>query len=104
MEPLLVYITASSMSEARHIGRALVEARLAACVNIIDGMVSLYHWQGRIEEGSEVVVIAKTKQSLLESLTVKVKAMHSYDCPCIVAMPLAGGNADFLYWIVAETA
>ena len=103
MEPIFVYMTASSPEEARRIGLALVEARLAACVNVIDRMTSFYWWQGQIEEGNEAVLIAKTTRDKLEALTAKVKALHSYTVPCIVGLPIAGGNADFLAWIGAET-
>jgi len=103
MEPVFAYMTASSPEEARRIGRALVEARLAACVNVIDRMTSFYWWQGKIEEGSEAVLIAKTTRDKLEALTAKVKSLHSYTVPCVVGLPIVGGNADFLSWIEAET-
>jgi len=103
MEPIFAYMTASSPEEARRIGRALVEARLAACVNVIDRMTSFYWWQGEIEEGREAVLIAKTTRDRLEALTAKVKSLHSYTVPCVVGLPIAGGNRDFLDWIGAET-
>lgn len=104
MTPIFVYITCASSDEARRIGHALVEARLAACVNLIPGMSSIYWWQGKMEEGRETVLIAKTRQSLLDALTQRVKALHSYACPCVVAFPVHGGNADYIAWIGAETA
>ena len=103
MEPVFAYMTASSPDEARRIGRALVEARLAACVNVIDGMTSFYWWQGKIEEGNEVVLIAKTTRDKLDALTAKVKSLHSYTVPCVVGLSICGGNRDFLDWIGAET-
>jgi periplasmic divalent cation tolerance protein len=103
MEPIFAYMTASSPEEARRVGRALVEARLAACVNILDRMTSLYWWQGKIEEGSEAVLIAKTTRDRLAPLIAKVKALHSYTVPCVVALAIEGGNQDFLDWIGAET-
>ena len=103
MEPVFAYMTASTLDEGRRIGRALVEARLAACVNVIDGMTSFYWWQGKIEEGNEAVLIAKTTRDKLAALTAKVKALHSYTVPCVVGLPIVGGNADFLDWIGAET-
>ncbi len=103
MEPIFVYMTASSPEEARRIGRALVEARLAACANILDGMTSFYWWEGAIEEGREAVLIAKTTRDRLDALTARVKALHEYTVPCVVALPIAGGNRDFLDWIAAET-
>jgi periplasmic divalent cation tolerance protein len=104
MEQRWVYITTSSPEEARRIGRQLVEERLAACVNIIPGMTSFYWWQGKIEEGSETVLIAKTRAELVEPLTERVKALHSYTVPCIIALPIVGGNRGFLQWIADETA
>ncbi len=99
----LIYVTARNKDEARHVGRALVESRLAACVNIIDGMNSMYWWNGRVQDDSEAVLIAKTKESLVPELVAKVKELHSYECPCVVAVPILGGNADFLNWVAKET-
>lgn len=101
---LWVYMTAGDWEEARRIGARLVEERLAACVNLLPGMVSLYRWQGAVEEGREVVMIAKTTQDRLADLTARVAALHSYDCPCVVALPMVGGHAPFLDWIGEETA
>ncbi|HQO39282.1 MAG TPA: divalent-cation tolerance protein CutA [Spirochaetota bacterium] len=103
MSVSFVYITASSVEEAEIIGRNLVSRKLAACVNIIEGMKSIYHWEGKIETGEEVVLIAKTKQALIDELTENVKALHSYKCPCVVALQVIGGNPDFLRWVVNET-
>ena len=102
-EARFVYMTCASEDEARRIGAALIEARLAACVNLIGGMRSLYRWQGKVEEGQETVLIAKTRAGLVEALTERVGALHSYDCPCVVALPIEGGNAAFIDWIGAET-
>ena len=98
-----VYITASDKAEALKIGRTLVEERLAACANVIDNMTSIYWWEGKIEESAEVVLIAKTKQELVESLISRVKELHSYSCPCIVSWPINAGNPDYLRWIEEET-
>jgi periplasmic divalent cation tolerance protein len=103
MKTNLIYMTAGSMDEARQIGRELVSSRLAACINIFDNMNSMYWWDGEIQEDSEVVLIAKTKEDLVPELTEKVKALHSYDCPCVVSMPLLAGNSEFLEWILEET-
>jgi periplasmic divalent cation tolerance protein len=97
-----VYMTASSPEEARRIGRALVEERLAACANILPGMTSFYRWQGMVDEGQETVLIAKTRMELVDSLTARVKTLHSYSVPCVVALPIVGGNPDFLQWIAEE--
>jgi periplasmic divalent cation tolerance protein len=104
MDARLIYITTDSADEAQRIGRALVEERLAACVNILDGMKSLYWWEGEVSEGDETVLIAKTRSSLVDALTERVKALHSYSCPCVISVPLEGGNPDYLAWIARETA
>lgn len=99
-----VYMTAGSMEEAATIGRALVESRLAACVNVLDNMKSIYNWEGEVQEDTEVVLIAKTVNIKVPELVRKVKSLHSYDCPCIIAMPIVSGNREFLDWVTAETA
>ena len=98
-EYCFVYMTAGSAEEARTIGEALVAERLAACVNMIGGMTSIYHWQGEIRRDAEVVMIAKTRWDRIEALTDRVKRLHSYDCPCVVVLPIEGGNRDFFDWI-----
>lgn len=102
MSKQLVYMTAGSPEEARRIGAALVEDRLAACVNIIDGMHSIYRWEGKLQQDQETILIAKTTRDRLPVLIETVKAMHSYDCPCIVSFDIEGGHTDFLEWIGAE--
>lgn len=100
---VLVYITCKDADEARTIGRAIVDERLAACANIIDGMNSFYWWDGAVQSEREAVLIVKTKESLVPELTARVKALHSYKVPCVVALPIVGGNQDFLDWIELET-
>ena len=97
-----IYMTAGSKEEARKIGKELVVARLAACVNILDNMNSFYMWQGQLQDDTEVVLIAKTTEDRLPALIEKAKSLHSYDCPCIVSLPVSGGNRAFLDWIAAE--
>ena len=104
MDYKLVYITTSGVEEAEKIGRTLVTERLAACVNILAGMRSLYWWEGRVQDETEAVLLAKTTGERLEALTARVKSLHSYDCPCVVALGLAGGNQEFLAWIERETS
>ncbi len=99
MEALFVYITCGSQEEAQKIGASLVQDRLAACANIIPGMTSIYQWKGRIEQDQEIVLIAKTTRSQLEALTQHVTQLHSYEVPCVVALPIQGGNPDYLQWI-----
>lgn len=104
MSATLVYMTAGSMEEARSVGASLVERRLAACVNILPGMLSQYRWEGSVQTDEEVVLIAKTRGELVDALTGHVREIHSYDCPCVVALPIEGGNPAFLQWIADETA
>lgn len=99
----LIYITAKDKEEAKKIGKELVKSRLAACVNIIDNMNSIYWWEGKVQDDNEVILIAKTKESLVPDLIEKVKSMHSYKCPCIVSLPILNGNKDYLEWIQKET-
>jgi periplasmic divalent cation tolerance protein len=104
MEFCFCYVTAGSRDEALAIGRALVEERLAACANVIEGMTSVYRWRDTIQEDREVVLIAKTRRELVDRLTARVRELHGYETPCVVALPLQGGNPAFLDWIAAETA
>jgi periplasmic divalent cation tolerance protein len=97
------YVTAGSPEEARSLGQTLVAERLAACANILDGMTSLYWWQGKLEQAEETVVILKTRSELVPALTERVKQLHSYECPCVVALPISDGNSDYLSWIESET-
>jgi periplasmic divalent cation tolerance protein len=101
---IFVYITASDEHEARTIGRVLVESRLAACANILHHMNSIYWWDGEIQEAVEAVLIVKTRDELMSALVDKVRSIHSYDCPCVVALPILDGNPDYLDWLQAETA
>lgn len=103
MTQKLIYITAGSEEEAKRIGRALVEERLAACANVLGAVTSFYWWQGALQEDGEAVLIAKTRTDLVDRLVERVKALHGYDCPCVVALPIEAGNPAFLDWIDAET-
>ena len=100
----MIYMTCGDRAEAERLGRALVEERLAACANVIDGMRSFYWWDGAVEAADEVVLIAKTRGDRVAALTARIVALHSYDTPCVVELPLARGNPDYLAWIVAEAA
>jgi len=104
MDVRFVYMTVGGLEEARKIARELVESKLAACVNLIENMNSFYMWEGRLQDDREVVLIAKTTAGRIADLTARVKAVHSYDCPCVVALPVDGGNREFLDWIAAEVA
>src|SRR5436309_8292690 len=100
---VLVYTTYPSVVEAEGAGRALVERRLCACVNILPGMISHYWWQGAIERGEEVVMIIKTRAALAERVSTAVKEMHSYSTPAILVLPIEGGEPGYLDWMMQET-
>ncbi len=101
--PSMVYITASGPDEADAIAAALVERRLAACVNVLGPIRSVYRWEGAVEKATEVALVAKTADDRVQDLIGAVRSMHSYDVPCIVVLPVTTGNPDFLDWIHAET-
>ena len=103
-QTLCVYMTASSVAEANRIGRALVEERLAACVNVLGGIHAIYRWQGAVEEADEVAMIAKTTAPRFRDLENRVRELHGYDVPCVVAWPHSAGHGPFLDWVRAETA
>jgi periplasmic divalent cation tolerance protein len=100
---VFVYTTYPSIVEAETAGRALIERRLAACVNILPGMVSLYRWEGAIERGEEAVMIVKTRASLAEPVCTAVKEMHGYTTPAILVIPLESVDSSYLDWLLAET-
>ncbi len=100
---VFVYTTYPSIVEAEQAGRAIVERRIAACVNILPGMISHYRWQGAIERAEEVVMIIKTRASLAEAVRDAVKQMHSYTTPAVLFLPLEGGDPAYLDWLMNET-
>ena len=99
MDLNFVYMTFGNKKEARSIGKILVEERLVACVNIIDSVNSLYIWQDKLQDDQEVIMIAKTTSDRMEMVIERVKALHSYECPCIVGLQINAGNPEFLDWI-----
>jgi len=100
---VLVYTTYPSIVEAEQAGRALVEQRLCACVNILPGMISHYRWQGAVERGEEVVMIIKTRASIAARVSAAVKEMHSYTTPAILLIPLESVEKAYFDWLMAET-
>lgn len=103
MSARIIYITTGSDEEATRIASAMVEERLAACANVLPPIRSVYQWQGKIEQDQEIALILKTRAELVDKVTERVKELHSYDCPCVIALPIDGGNPAFLDWIKAET-
>lgn len=100
---VLLYTTWPSIVEAERAGRAIVERRLAACVNILPGMISHYWWQGKIERAEEALMIVKTRATLAEAVRLAVKESHSYTTPSILVLPVASVDAEYYAWIVRET-
>ena len=96
---LMVYMTAADREEAGRIAAVLVQEELAACVNIWGQIDAVYRWQGEVQSATEVAFVAKTTRACLEALIARVRALHSYELPCIVALPLELGEAGFLAWI-----
>lgn len=98
-----LYMTFPDMDSAARVGRALLDARLVACVNVLPGARSLYRWEGAVQDDAEVVAFAKTRAELVDAAADKVRALHPYDTPCVVALQIGGGDAGYLGWIGAET-
>ncbi|HKK45505.1 MAG TPA: divalent-cation tolerance protein CutA [Balneolaceae bacterium] len=101
----LVYITTKNKQEAKTIGKKLVEERLAACVNIVEGMESIYRWEGEIVEETETILIAKTPYHNVKELSDRVKELHSYDCPCVISLQLSEqeGNEEYQHWLLKNS-
>ena len=100
---VMLYTTYPSLVEAEKAGKALVEDRLAACVNILPGMISHYRWQGAVERGEEVVMLIKTRASLAEGVRTAVKASHVYDTPAILVLPIESVDETYFAWIMDST-
>ena len=100
---IVVYITSPNEKEAAGLAHALVEAKLAACVNMVSNVRSIYSWQGKIENDSELLMIIKTQRHLFDRLAEKVREIHSYDVPEIIALPIVEGSPDYLRWLKEST-
>ncbi len=96
---IIVLITASSPDEAAKIGAALVNEHLAACVNIVPEIRSLFFWEGKTRDERETLLVAKSRQPLLAQLVLRVKALHSYAVPEVIALPVVGGSQEYLAWL-----
>lgn len=99
-----LYVTAPSKDDALRIARALLEKRLVACANILDGCTSLYWWDGQIQSDQECVMICKTRMILANKATALIEELHPYDVPCVTAMPILKANRKYAEWVAAETA
>ena len=102
--PILVYTTYPSLVEAETAGRGLLAAGLAACVNIVPEMVSIFRWKGQVERGAEVIMIIKTRTSLQERVAATVRENHPFETPAILFLPTGGGDKSYVNWIMEETA
>ena len=100
---LLVYTTFPDVETALAVGETLVQEKLAACVNVLPGMRSVYAWKGAVERGAEVVAIVKSRDSLRDPLAAALKARHPYETPIILHLPVDEADPDTLAWILAET-
>ncbi len=98
-DKILVLSTASSKDEARKLGRALVERLLAACVNIVPQVGSIYRWEGEVEEAEEWLLIIKTTRSAFERVRDAIKELHSYEVPECIAVPIESGSMEYLNWL-----
>ena len=102
-DPIVVFMTAANGEEATRLAEMLVGAHLAACVQILPEMESVYRWQGKVERQAEVLLIAKTVRGKFDELEREVRALHSYDTPEIVAVPIVTGSASYLEWLNQAT-
>lgn len=103
MEAIVVYITAPNEDEAVKISKTLVKERLVGCINIVKGIRSIYEWQGKIEDDLEVLMIAKTQRHLFDPLKDRVKKLHSYTAPEVIAVPVIEGSEDYFDWLKGVT-
>jgi len=99
MKEIVIFITSGSKEEANRLARVLVEEKLAACVNILPGVESLYWWKGEIESSKEWMLVVKTQGKMVNRVVKRVKEIHSYEVPEVIAVPIVEGNRDYLQWI-----
>ena len=99
----LVYMAVGSIKEVKQIGRILVKQNFVTCFNILENMTSIYKWKDDLKEDGEVVMTAKTRKTQMSQLIKTVTEHHSYECPCILELPIEGGNTEFLRWVETET-
>lgn len=102
-EGLVVLVTVGTRDEGDRLAQAVVEERLAACVNVVGPIVSIYHWQGQVQRDDEILLVIKTQRRRFEQLAARLSALHSYDNPEIVALPIVAGATPYLAWLLAET-
>ena len=103
-DAIWLYMTAGSPEEATAIARALVRERLVACVNVLGSIQSVFWWEGDAQEETETAFVAKTRKPLVDTVSRRVAELHTYECPCIIALPIVGGHRPYLSWLAEETA
>lgn len=101
---ILIYVTVPEGDVGERIARALVEERLAACCNLLPGLRSIYRWEGKVEEGNEVLMLVKTTAERFEDLRDRLRSLHTYDLPEIIAVPIVAGLPEYLAWIRESVA
>ena len=99
----VVFVTCGVGAEAERLARALVDERLAACVNAVPAVVSTYRWEGRVQSATETLLVIKTRRDRFEALRARVAELHSYDTPEVIALPIEAGHAPYLAWVTQET-
>lgn len=103
-DALVVLVTTPTPERAAEIARALVDERLAACGNVVPGLRSIYRWEGKVQEDAEALLVLKTTRARFDALRARVLALHPYELPEVIALPIEAGSAPYLAWIAAETA
>lgn len=100
-DPRILYVTTANKQEARQLGSVLVKNKLCACVNILEGMESLYWWEGEVQSDRECILLVKTTKKMVPKVTKTIKKHHSYDVPCVISLPLSAGegNPEYLQWL-----
>lgn len=103
-DEIVIFVTASSKDEAETIAQRLVNEKLAACVNILPGVTSLFHWEGKVSKENETMMVIKSIAAQLDAIVKRVKEIHSYQAPEIIALPIVGGSQDYLNWLRDESS
>jgi periplasmic divalent cation tolerance protein len=98
-----VYVTCARAEEAEALGRTLVEERLAACANVLPGLRSIYRWEGALQQDAEAALLLKTRAALFPELERRVRALHAYEAPCVVAWPIAAASEPYARWVIDQT-
>jgi len=100
---IVILVTTKNAREANKIAKKLVEKKLIACANIIKGVNSIFRWAGKVDQANEALMIIKSRRKHLNKIIKEVKSLHSYDCPEVIALPILGGNRDYLKWVEGST-